>query len=305
MYPEYRQIQRDSPTGVALDVSTTKAHDLSPEERQAEMERRWKLGGAPIFNVAFADTMTNIEANTILADFVRGKIRETVKDPAVAEELVPTDHPIAAKRLCCDSGYYETFNKEHVTLVNVRKNPIRRIRRNGIELQDGTVHEVDMIVYALGYDALSGALLNIDVRGRNGESLADAWADGPTSYLGIAVHGFPNMFTVTGPGSPSVLAVMSVAIEQHIEWIDECIAYMEQRGLTSIEADGVAQKEWTALVEEIIQGTVMPLAKNSYYTGANVPGKPNIIPLWAAGQKSYRDKAHEIAQRGYEGFILN
>lgn len=306
VYSEHRQAQRDSPSGVTVDINPRSAHSYTPEEAQQEMWRRWEHGGAPIFNVAFVDTMTDIEANNLLADFVRDRIREKVEDPVLAEELVPIDHPIAAKRLCCDSHYFETYNKDHVHLVNVRKNPIKRIVPNGVQLEDGTVHEIDMIVYAVGYDALSGALTCIDIRGRDNRTLIDEWnaAGGPTTYLGLCVHGFPNMFTVTGPGSPSVLAVMTVAIEQHVEWIDECLGYLQEHNLSVIEPTADAQREWTARVEKIIQGTVFPLAKNSYYSGANVPGKWHRIPLWAAGQKTYRDICTEVAAKGYKGFTL-
>lgn len=306
VYPEHRQAQRDSPSGVTVDVNPRSAHEYTPEEAQREMQRRWEFGGAPIFNVAFVDSMTDIESNNLLADFVREKIREKVVDPELAEELLPTDHPIAAKRLCCDHHYFETYNQEHVHLVNVRKNPIKRIVPDGIELEDGTMHEVDVIVYAVGYDALSGALTRIDIRGRGGRRLADEWdaAGGPTTYLGLCMNGYPNMFMVTGPGSPSVLAVMTVAIEQHIEWIDECLGHMEDHELSVIEATAEAQRRWTDRVEEIIQETVFPLARNSYYSGANVPGKWRRIPLWAAGQKSYRDICEEIADNGYEGFEM-
>ncbi|MDT9593302.1 NAD(P)/FAD-dependent oxidoreductase [Nocardioides zeae] len=306
VYPAHRQAQRDSPSGVTVDVNPRSAHTYGAEEAQDEMRRRWEFGGAPIFNVAFVDTMTDVAANTLLADFVRDRIREKVSDPATAELLIPTDHPIAAKRLCCDTNYFETYNAEHVELVDVRSNPIRRVVRDGVELSDGTVHQADTIVYAVGYDALSGALGRIDIRGTGGRRLADEWRDagGPSTYLGLAVHGFPNMFTVTGPGSPSVLAVMIVAIEQHVEWIDDCLAHLAEHGLGVIEATEVAQKEWTDRVEEVIQGTVFPLATNSYYGGANVPGKWRRIPLWAGGQKAYRDICADVARRGYEGFAL-
>lgn len=305
-YPQHRRLQRDSPTGVCLDVNSRSAHSYTREEADREMWRRWQAGGAPVFNVAFADTMTDVAANTLLADFVRDRIREKVDDPRVADDLTPTDHPIAAKRLCCDSFYFETFNRDHVDLVNVRENPIERIVPKGIELADGTVHEVDLIVYALGYDAISGALTRMDIEGRDGTTLAAEWDrnGGPTGYLGLCVNGFPNMFTVTGPGSPSVLAVMTVAIEQHVEWIDECIGYVQDHGLQSVEAEEQAQKDWTARVDEIIQGTVFPLARNSYYSGANVPGKSRRIPLWGAGQKAYRDICSAVAESGYEGFVI-
>lgn len=304
-YREHRHTQRTSPSGVPLEVGEKSALELSKEERDAEMERRWGLGGAPIFNVSFNDIMTNKASNDLVAEFVRDKIRGKVEDPALAESLIPTDHPFAAKRLCVDNGYFETFNRDNVALVNVRDNPIRRIRPEGVELSDGTVHDADIIVYALGYDAISGSLLRVDIRGREGRQLQAAWADGPSTYLGLMVAGFPNLFTVTGPGSPAVLAVMVVAIEQHIEWIDQCIADVQASGKHVIEADQAAQDSWTKHVDEIAQGTVFPLATNSYYVGANVPGKPRVFALYAGGQNIYRDRCEEISKNGYEGFNIS
>ena len=304
VYREHRHIQRTSPSGVPLEVGDKSALELSKAERDAEMERRWQLGGAPVFNVSFSDIMTNRDSNDIVADFVRDKIREKVADAELAEQLVPTDHPFAAKRLCVDNGYFETYNRDNVTLVNVRENPIARIRPEGVELADGTVHEVDIIVYALGYDAISGSLLRVDITGREGRTLREEWKDGPSTDLGLMVNGFPNLFTITGPGSPAVLAVMMVAIEQHVEWIDELLAHMADHDLTSIEADADAQSDWTSHVDDIAAGTVFPLATNSYYVGANVPGKPRVFALYAGGQNTYRDRCDEIAKNGYEGFTL-
>lgn len=303
-YRDHRRAQRESPSGVQLDVNPKSALDMTSEEQQSEMERRWSYGGAPVFNVSFADVMVNKKSNDVVADFVRDKIREKVHDPELAEQLIPTDHPIAAKRLICDHGYFETYNKEHVHLINVKQAPIQEITPGGILLEDGREFEVDIILYALGYDALSGTLLQMNIEGKDGLKLRDEWKDGPKTYLGLSVAGFPNMFTITGPGSPAVLAVMIVAIEQHVEWIDACIGYMEDRGLSAIEASSKDQDLWTEKVAEIAAGTVFPLAKNSYYLGANVPGKPSTFPLYAAGQKSYRDICEEVAKNGYRGFIF-
>lgn len=304
-YREYRELQRNSPSGIPLHVNEKSALEMTPEERQAEMERRWAYGGAPVFNVSFRDVMTCKESNDIVAEFVRQKIREKVRDPKLAEELCPYDHPIAAKRLCVDHGYFETFNRDNVTLVNVRRSPIKEITPKGLLLEDGSHYELDMIVFAIGYDAVSGALLRMDIRGKGGRSLRDEWANGPRSYLGLGMHGFPNLFTITGPGSPALLAVMIVAIEQHVEWIDDCIAYMREHGYTTIEATREAQDEWMRHVEELFAASVYPLAKNSYYLGANVPGKPRTFPLYAGGQKAYRDKCAEIAAAGYTGFVFD
>lgn len=301
-YPAHREAQRAAQSGYPLWVNERDAHEMSAEERAAELERRWEIGGAPVFNWSFNDVVTNRETNTIVSDFVRAKIRSTVHEPEVAERLVPFDHPIVAKRLCADHGYFEAFNEPHVRLVDIRANPIRRIVPEGIELEDGSVHELDTIVSAIGYDAISGPMLRIDVRGRDGLRLQDAWADGPVSYLGLMVAGFPNMFLVTGPASPAVLAVMTVAIEQHVEWIGRCLDDLTASGRRVIEPNALAQRSWMTHVAEIAAGTVFPGDHNSYYLGANVPGKPRAFALYAGGQKRYRDEVADIVDGGYVGF---
>jgi cyclohexanone monooxygenase len=303
-YDSHRAAQRRAQSGYPLHVSEVSASELSAEEQAAELERRWAIGGAPVFNWSFNDVTTSVETNTLVSDFVRQKIRATVADPATAELLVPTDHPIVAKRLIADTGYFESFNRPNVDLVDVRTNPIRRVRENGIELHDGTVHELDTVVWAIGYDAISGPLLRIDVTGRAGRRLRDEWASGPSAYLGLMIAGFPNLFLVTGPGSPAVLAVMTVAIEHHVEWITATLTHLRAVHGTTIEADHVAQREWMHHVDEIAAGTVFPLAGNSYYLGANVPGKPRAFSLYAGGQKRYRDEVDAIVRNGYAGFRI-
>jgi cyclohexanone monooxygenase len=303
-YREHREKQRWSGAGIPLDINPKGALEMTPEERVAEMERRWAYGGAPIFNVSFADIMTNLASNEVVQDFVRAKIREKVSDPAVADLLCPTDHPFAAKRLCVDHGYYETFNRDNVELVDIRGNPVARITPRGVELESGDTYEVDVIVYAIGYDAMSGALLRVDIRGADGVALREEWSAGPRSYLGLGMAGFPNLFTVTGPGSPAVLAVMIVCIEQHVEWIADCISFLRENGIEAIEATRDAQDEWMAHVKEVADQTVFPLAKSSYYMGANVPGKPNVFAIYVGGQDNYRRRCNEVAAAGYEGFEL-
>jgi cation diffusion facilitator CzcD-associated flavoprotein CzcO len=303
-YREHRQKQRTSGSGVPLEVNERSALEMTEEERLAEMERRWALGGAPVFNVSFADIMTNKASNDIVADFVREKIRAKVHDPELAEMLCPYDHPFAAKRLCVDTNYFETFNRDNVTLVDVRKAPIAEITRHGLRLADGTEFELDTIVFAVGYDAMSGSLLRVDIRGRDGISLRDEWAGGPRTYLGLAMAGFPNLFTITGPGSPAVLAVMIVAIEQHVEWIDEAIGWARRSGVAAMEPSREAQDRWMDHVEEVANGTVFPLATNSYYVGANVPGKPRVFAIYAGGLDRYQRRCEEVAAAGYEGFVL-
>jgi cyclohexanone monooxygenase len=278
---------------------------VTQEERVAEMEKRWAYGGAPIFNTSFADIMTNIKSNEVVQDFVRDKIRAKVSDPELADLLCPTDHPFAAKRLCVDHGYFETYNRDNVELINLRPNPIKEITPKGVKLEDGTEYEVDIIVFAIGYDAMSGSLLRIDIRGKGGIALRDEWDNGPRTYLGLGMAHFPNLFTVTGPGSPAVLAVMIVAIEQHVEWIADCIAFMRKHGVEAIEPTLKAQEQWMEHVDEVANSTVFPLAKNSYYVGANVPGKPRVFAIYVGGLDNYRRKCDEVAEHGYDGYALS
>lgn len=242
--------------------------------------------------------MTNPIANDAAASFVREKIRETVKDPEVAEALLPDDHPIGAKRICVDTGYYETFNQGNVTLVNLRKAPIEAITPAGVRTT-AQEYSVDAIVYATGFDAMTGALLNVDIRGQGGASLADAWRDGPKTYLGLQVAGFPNLFTITGPGSPSVLSNMISSCEQHVDWISDCLAWLDANGVEVIAADPQAQEDWVRKVNEAADKTLFPKA-NSWYIGANIPGKPRVFMPYVGGH--YRQICSQVAAEGYRGF---
>jgi len=240
-------------------------------------------------------------ANDAAADFVREKIREVVQDPETAEALIPDDHPIGAKRICVDIGYYETFNRDNVTLVNLRKAPIEALVPDGVRTNDRT-YPLDAIVFATGFDAMTGALLRIDIRGAEGRSLKEAWAEGPKSYLGLQVAGFPNLFTITGPGSPSVLSNMISSCEQHVEWITDCLRWMSAQGRTRIEADDAAQEDWVRHVNEAADQTLFPTA-NSWYIGANIPGKPRVFMPYVGGH--YRKICNEVAAEGYRGFSLS
>jgi cyclohexanone monooxygenase len=221
----------------------------------------------------------------------------------VAEKLAPKSFPIGSKRLCVDTGYYDTFNRDNVTLVDLREEALEAITPTGVRTTAGT-YDVDTIVYAIGFDAMTGALGKVDIRGRGGETLKDEWADGPRTYLGLMVAGFPNLFIVTGPGSPSVLCNMAVAIEQHVEWISDCIGWMGERQMGAIEATTAAQDAWVEHVNEVAAPTIFPLA-NSWYMGANVPGKPQVFMPYIGGFPVYRDKCNEVAANGYEGFTVS
>jgi cyclohexanone monooxygenase len=274
---------------------------VPPEVREREYEARWQRGGLG-FSSTFTDLLISKDANDTAADFFRAKIRAIVRDPAVAETLVPRHYPLGTKRLCVDTNYYDTFNRDNVTLIDLKKSPIEAITPDGLRTQDQS-YALDSIVFATGFDAMTGALLSIDIRGRSGKTLKEKWAEGPRTYLGVAIPGFPNFFTITGPGSPSVLSNMIVSIEQHADWIADCIDYLRQQGRAAIEATMEAEDEWVQHVNEVGHLTLYPLA-NSWYMGANIPGKPRIFMPYIGGVGVYRQKCDEVAAKGYEGFRL-
>jgi cyclohexanone monooxygenase len=241
-------------------------------------------------------------ANDTAAEFIRARIHEVVEDPARAAALAPGDHPFGTKRPCLDSGYFRTYNRDNVTLVDLRTVPIAEITAAGVRTSEG-LHEVDDLVFATGFDAMTGALLAIDPVGRGGARLSDKWADGPRTYLGLGMSGFPNLFTVTGPGSPSVLSNMMVSIEQHVEWIADCLAAVAERGAATIEATAAAEDAWVAHVNEVGAATLFPRA-NSWYMGANVPGKPRVFMPYVGGVGAYRETCDRVTANGYEGFAL-
>src|SRR6185295_7064117 len=211
-------------------------------------------------------------------------------------------YPLGTKRLCVDTGYYDTFNRGNVTLVDVRTAPIEEITPEGLRTRTGT-YTFDRLVFATGFDAMTGTLLKIDIRGRGGATLKEAWSAGPRTYLGLCVAGFPNLFAITGPGSPSVLSNMIVSIEQHADWIADCIAYLGEHHRTRIEATVKAESEWVQHVNDVGHATLYPQA-NSWYMGANIPGKPRMFMPYIGGVGVYRQKCNEVAANGYEGFAL-
>jgi cyclohexanone monooxygenase len=301
-YAEHRRAARESRIGFVVERGEQSALAVAPEERERQYEARWRRGGLG-FSATFADLLTSREANDTAAEFCRAKIRAIVRDPAVAEALLPRDYPLGTKRMCVDTGYYDTFNRDNVTLVDVRRAPIEAITARGVRTRDAE-YAVDRIVLATGFDAMTGALLAIDIRGRGGATLREKWAAGPRSYLGLAIAGFPNLFTITGPGSPSVLSNMIVSIEQHVDWIADCLAHLRARGRDAIEATVEAEDRWVAHVNELGAATLYPAAR-SWYMGANIPGKPRVFMPYVGGVGAYRQICDEIAARGYEGFALS
>jgi cation diffusion facilitator CzcD-associated flavoprotein CzcO len=302
-YPEWRRRARHSAAGFPYNASITSAFEVSEAERLATFEAAWGAGGFTFLSGTFRDLALNEEANETAADFVRAKIDEIVRDPEVADMLKPWEFPIGTKRLPLDTNYYETFNRPDVTLVDLKRTPVEEITPTGIRTSAGH-HDVDVIVYATGFDALTGPLEALGIRGRGGRSLRDAWREGPRTYLGVAVAGFPNLFTITGPGSPSVLSNMPVSIEQHVEWIGDCLAWARGRGAEVIEATEQAAADWTDHVQQVAGHTLHPKAA-SWYMGANIPGKPRIFLPYIGGVGNYRDRCAAVAANGYEGFIVS
>ena len=298
---QYREDAKWSTAGVPLPVATVSALAVSEQERLAAYEAAWQHGGIMEFLGSYTDHLTNDVANELLSEFVRDKIRSVVDDPETAEALCPTTYPIGTKRLCVDTGYYETFNRPNVRLVDLRRRPIDTITATGIDLVDESM-TFDVIVFATGFDAMTGAMVNVDITGRDGVTLRDAWADGPVTYLGLMVAQFPNLFMITGPGSPSVLSNMMVSIEQHVDWITDCIRDLCDGGDATIEPTDEAVAGWTRHVNDYADITLVARA-NSWYMGANVPGKPRVFLPYVGGVGRYRTVCDEVVQHGYLGFV--
>ena len=301
-YADFRRQARESRVGFVVERNDVSALAVSAEDREREYEKRWTRGGLG-FAATFLDLLLDRKANDTAAEFFRAKIRSIVRDPAVAEKLVPQHYPIGTKRLCVDTDYYATFNRDNVTLVDIKASPIETITPTGLETRDDR-YTLDAIVFAIGFDAMTGSLLRIDIRGRGGKTLREKWSEGPRTYLGLTVAGFPNMFMITGPGSPSVLSNMIVSIEQHVDWIADCLTHMRAHGQISIDATAGAENEWVAHVNAVGDMTLYPLA-SSWYVGANIPGKPRVFMPYVGGVGLYREKCDDVARKGYEGFALS
>ena len=301
-YPAYRTSARESGSGIPIEPPTRSALEVGEQERLEAFEARWARGGGTAFGSTFTDISTNAEANATAAEFVRTKIYELVEDPNVAEMLCRQDYPIGTKRLCVDTGYYETYNRENVHLVDVRTHPIEAVTATGLRTSAAD-YALDAIVFATGYDAMTGPLLAIRITGRDGATLDEAWRYGPRSLLGIQVTGFPNLFTIVGPGSPSVLSNMVVSIEQHVEWATDLIGFVREQRLDTVEATLEAQDDWVQYVNDVADLTLYPSAA-SWYMGANVPGKPRVFMPFLGGVGPYRRLCTAVASEGYPGFAF-
>ena len=298
----YRQAGRWSRAGMPYATPDMSGLAVTEEERRKKFEETWQRGELLAITGMYLDILANPTVNEMVAEMFRDKVRSIVKDPETAESLCPHDYPIGTKRACLDTGYYETFNLPHVRLVDLRKHPIATITETGIDTVDESM-EFDAIVYATGFDAMTGALVAVDITGRDGLTLKEKWADGPSTYLGLTTGGFPNFFTITGPGSPSVLSNMAVSIEQHVDWVTECISAMDAQGFDTIEPTATAEAGWNQHVQDCAAITLFPKA-NSWYMGANVPGKPRVFYPYIGGVDTYRQTCDEVAEQGYLGFLL-
>lgn len=301
-YAERRRLSMLSGGGSPHQPHPKSALEVSAEELQQTYERRWELGGV-LFSKAFPDQLVTIEANDTARLFWEQKVRAVIDDPAVADVLIPKDHPIGAKRICTDDNYFQTFNRDNVSLVNLRATPIERIDPSGIHTTDAH-YDVDALVLATGFDAMTGSVQKLNVVGRGGRTLNEAWAEGPATYLGLGVPGFPNVFNIAGPGAPSVLANMVLHSELHLNWVADAIAYLDAHGAPAIEAREDAAAEWVAECTRRAAGTLMPQA-NSWYLGANIPGKPRVFMPFVGGFGVYGEIIADVAAAGYKGFDIH
>ena len=298
-YSEIFQMCRETPSAFMHQVDPRSALEVSPEERLAQYEGLWAEPGFKKWLSNFHDIFTNEEANETYAEFVRNKIIDRVHDPVVAQKLAPTDHPFGSKRIPLETGYYEAYNRENVSLVDVREAPIERITPEGIKTSDGAEHHLDVIIFATGYDAITGALTRIDVRGEGGQSIKDAWADGPRTFLGVQTSGFPNLFTLNSAATCN----FPRCAEAIVEWTTDCIGHMRDGGHTRIETTPQAEEAWTQHAAELAAGSIRMKA-DSWFVGANIPGKARVLLLYPDSAPSYRAKCAEVAANGYEGFLL-
>ena len=303
-YRERRKAAFDTPFGIAGHPPPVKgALEASSTERESSYREKWAWGGQVAFLFSYNDLLTSKPSNDTAAEFVRERIRETVTDPKTAELLCPYDHPIGTKRLILDTDYFETYNLDHVDLVDVRNGPIERITRQGIKPTDAE-YELDAIVFATGFDAMTGAMREIDIQAGSSSQIRDIWSDGPQTYLGVMMAEFPNLFMVTGPQSPGVKSQMIMACEIHVDFITECLKYMAHNEYSRIEASSRAQSDWVQHNNEVADATLYPLA-NSWYMGANIPGKPRVFMPYVGGVHNYQRKLDQVIADGFDGFALS
>ena len=301
-FRELRETAKNTRAGVLHEYGMLPAAAVRPEDRIADLERRWIKGGPNVL-YGFSDLLVNEETNKLVADFLRGKIADAVDDPEIAKKLMPYEYPVGTKRVCVGTDYYETYNRDNVSLIDMRSEKLQQIEKDGIRTDAG-FYPVDVLIMATGYDAMTGALLAIDITTSAGMSLREEWGKGPETYMGYGIAGFPNLFAVTGPGSPSVFSNMVLSVEHDMDWISACIAHLKDRDYASIEADPAAQAAWMEHVDAVASQTLVNKAA-SWYRGANVEGKPQKFMPYVGGVNTYQQRCWEIARNGYEGFLIN
>ena len=300
---DWRQRMLESRHGHPWIAPSRKLCETAEDERLTILEEAWQIGGLR-FRESFEDILLDQKSNDLMSAFIHNKIRDIVEDPETAEKLLPKDHPFGTKRPPIDTHYFETYNRDNVNLEDIRSNPIDCFTEDSVRLTDGREIPADTIVFATGFDAMSGSLLKMGIVGREGKQLSDAWQDGPEAYLGLSVHGFPNMFIITGPGSPSVLTNMPRSIEQNVDWISSVLAHAYANNVAKIEAEHEAMVRWTKHVIETANKTLLPKANHSWYLGANIPGKPRVFMPYAGGLENYRSYCDEIREKNYSGFQM-
>ena len=301
-YPERRRMSAYASAGTPHGTYHRKAVDTDPQERRKALWQRWREGGV-LFSKTFPDQNVDLAANDIAREFAEERIREIVTDPAVARDLTPVDHPIGSKRICTDSGYYATFNRDNVALVNLRREPIEAVTTHGIRTS-AAIYPCDVLVFATGFDAMTGALTRINPSGPTGERLCDVWADGPVTFLGLMVPGLPNLFTISGPGSPSVLANMVLHAEVQVDWAVELVLAARRLGLSEVEPRRDAATAWTEHVATAAEQTLFTKAASSWYLGANIEGKKRVFMPYAGGFGNYRRHCDDVADNNYAGLVL-
>jgi cation diffusion facilitator CzcD-associated flavoprotein CzcO len=301
-YPQRRQRSAYAPAGTPHGTYHKNALETDPEEREEALWKRWRDGGV-LFSKTFPDQGSVLEANDIARRFAEDRIRDIVDDPAVAADLIPTDHPIGTKRICTDAGYYATFNRDNVRLVNLRREPIEAVTPDGVRTSEAT-YECDVLVFATGFDALTGAMTRIDPVGPDGDRLSALWADGPVTFLGVMVPRLPNLFSFSGPGSPSVLSNMVLHAEVQVDWAVDLMLEARRRGITEVEPRRDAAQAWTAHVGEAAEQTLFPRAESSWYLGSNIDGKKRVFMPYIGGFGNYRRSLDDVAAQGYPGLVL-
>jgi len=300
-YQSLRKAQRQLPLAAQKPPNRQSALDVSMAERKNTYDRFWEIGGLSFLG-AFKDIATSAEANETAKNYLKEKIQQTVQDETLIRKLIP-EHYLGCKRPCSDTGYYSTFNRENVSLVDAREEPIVSFSKKGI-VTSSKEYLLDAVIFATGFDAMTGSLDKIDIRGRNNVALKQKWEAGPKTYLGLGTSGFPNLFIIAGPGSPSVLANMVVGIEHHVDWIGDCIQYLKDNDLSQIDIDPVAEEEWVRHVNQMANRTLYT-ACNNWYLGANIPGKPRVFMPYIGGFPKYERKCEQVVREGYAGFKLS